>query len=174
MGKTKSEKAAHRLWDSLEKPIPVNLKKIVKALKIKLIEQPLDEDVSGMLVTAPDGSVVIVVNSDHHEHRKRFTIAHEIGHFILHRDLSPVFVDGSKTFLRNSLSSKGSDIHEIEANTFAAELLMPEEYIRTQESSPVSLMQADRLESIAKHLNVSQMAVCYRFVKLGLLEPNSI
>ncbi len=62
--------------------------------------------------------------------RQRFTIAHELGHFFLHRASSTVFVDAAPIFFRDESSSNGSQREEIEANAFAAELLMPEDAIR--------------------------------------------
>src|SRR3954470_4270018 len=72
------------------------------------------------------GRYIIGINSSHPETRKRFTIAHEMGHLVLHQ-LDQVHVD--KQFLvklRDDISSQAIDPHEIEANAFAAALLMPE------------------------------------------------
>jgi Zn-dependent peptidase ImmA (M78 family) len=71
---------------------------------------------------------VIGVNASHPSARRRFTIAHELGHVLLlaHDDLH---VDG-KLMLRDATSSQGNDRREIEANAFAAELLMPVEMLR--------------------------------------------
>lgn len=170
MSKTKAEREASKLWETGGRTIPVNVEKLADLFDIEIVETELEEDVSGMMVTREDSSVAIVVNASHHEHRKRFTIAHELGHYRLHRTISPIFVDSKKTFFRDSQSSQGINIQEIEANQFAAELLMPEGAVRFREPMGLSLMDTDKLEQLAIEFNVSQIALSYRFMKLGLLE----
>ena len=79
-------------------------------------------NISGLLRKSPDdpASFHIYVNGDHHLNRRRFTIAHEIAHFVLHRDL---IGDGiaEDALYRSGLSNKV----EAEANRFAAGILMP-------------------------------------------------
>ena len=62
-------------------PVPIN--RIAKALGIQLRFSPLDEQLSGMIYIR-DGVPIVGVNSLHHPHRQRFTVAHECGHFLLH------------------------------------------------------------------------------------------
>jgi len=62
-------------------------------------------------------------NDPHPLVRQRFSIAHEIGHFILHQKQGQLFIDKTyKVFLRDQLSSSGENIQEIQANQFAAAL----------------------------------------------------
>src|SRR6202030_4863019 len=68
------------------------------------------------------------VNSLQHPNRQRFTIAHECGHLVLHRDLITHVVHIDKKFpvlRRDDKSATGSERIEIQANQFAAELTMP-------------------------------------------------
>ena len=58
-----------------------------------------------------------------HPNRQRFSIAHELGHYIL--DHNPVYSDAEPEEI-----STPTSINEREANAFAAELLMPEEWVR--------------------------------------------
>src|SRR6202022_1163955 len=105
-------------------PIPVD--RIAKALGAQLRYSPLDEELSGMIFIK-EGIPIIGVNSLHHPHRQRFTIAHEIGHLELHRRFitDQIHVDKKFTVLmRDPNSATGTDRLEIEANRFAAELLM--------------------------------------------------
>ncbi|MGH3265723.1 MAG: ImmA/IrrE family metallo-endopeptidase [Trebonia sp.] len=61
--------------------------------------------------------------------RRRFTIAHELGHYFLHVS-ETLHVDRAAHFrLRSQLSSEGIDVTEIQANRFAASLMMPDEMI---------------------------------------------
>ena len=90
-------------------------------------ESQLDEDVSGALVPVHQGKWLIVVNKAHAETRRRFTVAHELAHLLLHQYTVPHADRRLK--LRDARSSEGSAFEEIEANQFAAELLMPRELV---------------------------------------------
>jgi len=61
-----------------------------------------------------------------------FTIAHEIGHFILHHGESDLFIDTTYVAFRDSESTKGENRAEIQANQFAAALLMPALFIEQE------------------------------------------
>ncbi len=169
---TKAEKQAIRIWDPIKFPIPVDVKRLAESLGVQVLYEELEEDVSGMMVTREDLSVVILVNQKHHEHRKRFTIAHELGHYLLHRAISPVFVDSKKVFYRNSVASTGEEKQEIEANSFAAELLMPFQEIQKLVPSTISPMDnMDDIEDLARnYFGVSPLALNYRLARFGLLE----
>lgn len=90
-------------------------------------ESQLDEDVSGALVPVHQGKWLIVVNKAHAETRRRFTVAHELAHLVLHQYTVPHADRRLK--LRDARSSEGSTFEEIEANQFAAELLMPRDLV---------------------------------------------
>src|SRR5258708_2648089 len=88
-------------------------------------------DVSGILFR--DGSHhVIGLNSAHPPVRQRFTIAHELGHRTLHPGRELILDVPVRVNLRDKTSSMASDIEELEANAFAAALLMPQQMIRDQ------------------------------------------
>src|SRR6218665_508530 len=103
-------------------PVPVEM--IARNLGATVLYAPYEGDnLAGMLFNK-DGKSIIAVNSAHHKNRQRFTIAHECGHLILHG--SAVFIDRSfEIFRRDDTSSEAIDMNEVEANQFAAELLMP-------------------------------------------------
>lgn len=104
---------------------PVELEKIARDLGIHVYVCDLDEEVSGKLTRDPiiggTSGFVIEINRRHHRNRQRFTLAHEIAHFVLHRDL----ID--KGVVDNALyrSAALSDHYEAQANRFAADILMP-------------------------------------------------
>lgn len=77
---------------------------------------------SGSIKRRSDGAAGyrIQVNRDHSENRKRFTLAHEIAHFLLHRDLIGDGIEDTALY-RSGLS----DQTEVEANRLAAQILMP-------------------------------------------------
>lgn len=73
---------------------------------------------------AEAGRLLIGVNASHHSNRLRFTVAHELGHLVLHADKKPLWVEELVVFFCDDASSKAVDPREIEANRFAARLLM--------------------------------------------------
>src|SRR5574341_1385989 len=119
-----------RAWKEAEKVLekrgvhyaPVDVHAIAKRYA-QVVERALDSEVSGALVPLETGGWIILVNADHSPVRKRFTIAHELGHLLLHGYTTP---HADRTFkFRDARSSEGSAVDEIQANQFAAELLMP-------------------------------------------------
>jgi Zn-dependent peptidase ImmA (M78 family) len=126
---------------------------------------PFDDDLSGMIYIK-DGIPIIGVNSLHHPHRQRFTIAHELGHLELHREMITSKVHVDKDFpvlMRDPKSATGTERVEIEANQFAAELLMPEALIKQAlESKPFDIDDDSPIEELAKKFRVSRQALEYR------------
>ena len=111
-------------------------------------------------------------NSTHAPVRQRFTIAHEISHYILHlkkNQKSQLFIDRF-VFRRDENSSTGNDREEVEANRFAAALLMPETFVRKViERFDFDLDDSEAIDSLAKRFNVSTAAMTNRLTTLGLL-----
>jgi Zn-dependent peptidase ImmA (M78 family) len=108
--------------------IPVDVEAVARHLGAKVIyKDTFDDDLCGMLYR--EGSDIIIgVNKSHFPYRQRFTIAHEIGHLVMHSHIiNQVHVDRKFTeqLKRDKRASLGLDRIEIEANRFAAELLMP-------------------------------------------------
>lgn len=93
--------------------------------------------------------------------RDRFTIAHEIGHYILHY-LYPTQIKGESLGCVKA-ARRGNQLAETEANWFAACLLMPEENYREE------FEKTQNYIAIAKHFKVSSRASYYRAKGLGLI-----
>lgn len=107
---------------------PVDLKKILVEKGIKYREEKLTTNGDGYS-ELKDSNLEIVVNSEMtYRPRKRFTIAHELGHIFIgwHDDITLCKTDNEYS-AHNML-----DIQEKEANVFASELLMPTEWVREQ------------------------------------------
>ncbi len=149
------------------KSIPTPVEKVAKLLGAQVRFSPLDEELSGM-VYIKDGVPIIGVNSLHHPNRQRFTIAHELGHLEMHKAMitSEVHVDKSfPALMRNTVSSTGTEQIEIEANKFAAELLMPMEEVKKALANKQSDIDDDSpIEEIAKKFKVSKQALEYRLL----------
>lgn len=139
----------------------LDVKKIAQMEGIRVEEEIFDQDMSGLFLK-DDGKYIIAVNADHSTVRQRFTIAHELGHYVLHKEESLHYdpIEAEKIFFRAEgvISS-----HETEANHFAAELLMPEALVLGDfKSTP-------NISTLAEQYGVSEQAMMYRLVNLGLM-----
>lgn len=151
---------------------PVPLEQLADLCNATIRFEPFDGDVSGMVHRGRNGTAIIGVNSLHSDNRKRFTIAHELGHLHLHSD-EVHFDERAPLARRDGLSSKATDPKEIEANQFAAELLMPSGMLHgslsaLQDSEPdISVESA--IEFLAGRYLVSQLAMTHRLTNLGIV-----
>lgn len=165
----RARQAARQVLERTECHIPVDIRAVTTAYGLVIRDQALEDEVSGMLVVRGERAL-IGVNADHHEHRRRFTIAHELGHFLLHRDQNSVFIDA---FYRDTTSSEGTKKLEIEANAFASELLMPEATVRERVGAQVfGPLNDGAIGHLAEEFNVSVQALTIRLTHLGLLSPS--
>jgi Zn-dependent peptidase ImmA (M78 family) len=132
--KTLDFAATLHLINSHRKQIPVDLDSLCMGLGVQVKRSSLDDGISGMLELKRDGHYLITINSDHPKTRQRFTQAHELGHFVLHRHLVGDGVDDNAAYRStNQGRYHNTDIgpeEETEANRFAANLLMPMPAVR--------------------------------------------
>lgn len=143
---------------------PVPIEKIARILGIQLQYGPLDERLSGMAYIKDDVAV-IGVNSLHHPNRQRFTIAHELAHHVLHPDQLRATVHVDTVILRrDSLATAGVDDTEIEANAFAAEILMPEHMIEASVPGGIDLIDDVKVADLSRKFRVSQSAMQFRLM----------
>ncbi len=144
--------------------LSIKVEEIADSLRIKIIRHSFSDDVSGVFFKKSD-QLYLGVNERHHSHRQRFTIAHEIGHYILHSG-EILHYDVNKHDLERVYfrADNISDLSEIEANHFAAELLMPEDLIYKCINHGIQ-----KIKDLADKLDVSEDAVRYRLTNLGLL-----
>ncbi|MEO3780887.1 ImmA/IrrE family metallo-endopeptidase [Micromonospora sp. B11E3] len=148
--------------------LPIPVEEIAHLEGAQVIRQRFDGNQSGFMYR--DGTEKIIgINTLSGRRRQRFTIAHEIGHMQLHQS-DPLVVDREINW-RDGRSSMGVDLKEIQANAFAAALLMPEEQILEQmqeELSGPAISSRDRLISrLATTFDVSAEAMSYRLINLG-------
>jgi len=150
---------------------PVDVAKLAEQMGIAVHFEPADDELSGFLLRDVDRfKALIGVNKNHPPSRQRFTIAHELGHLLLHEG-EPLHVDrGMKVNLRDGTSSQGTIIEEKEANLFAAELLMPAHFIRKDLQEKLSLEIEVDIEYLAEKYKVSTQAMTFRLVYLRYLQ----
>lgn len=116
----------------------------------------LDNDISGKLSKEGD-DYIITVEKRHPENRQRFTIAHELAHYFLHKDLKEKFED--TVFFRGA----DSDTFEFQANLFAGDILMPKDEFLRQIRDGNS-----KIENLAEYFGVSTLAIRVRAKQLDL------
>ncbi|MDR2341507.1 MAG: ImmA/IrrE family metallo-endopeptidase [Campylobacteraceae bacterium] len=137
---------------------PLNINYIVKKMfKLDLEETDLGKETSGFLEKIND-KWTIFVNSRESDYRKRFTVVHELAHYIKHRDNCPLKKD--QIFFRD----ENTNSIEREANEFAANLLMPKEMFEKYIDEGY-----DTISSLADKFQLSTSAVRYRAFKLGFI-----
>lgn len=147
---------ALRIADSRNlKKTPLDVLGLASSIGISVEYLPLATEISGFLKRK--GSIwVIGVNSLHHPNRQRFTIAHELGHYFLHRDHGD-FEDTA--LFRKELQYNH---REFDANSFASKLLMPENAFRE-----TVIKYPGNIEFVAKYFGVSKAAAIFRAETLG-------
>lgn len=159
---------------------PVDVGSMAVALDAQIHNEMAATNLSGFLLRdVGSGRSVIGVNRSHSETRKRFTIAHEIGHLLLHEG-DALHVDqregvdlGIRVKRRDPDSSLGTDDEEKEANFFAAELLMPtsllEADLRRMKADSSHDEDEDIVKDLADRYEVSVQAMTFRLTNLGLV-----
>ena len=122
---------------------------------ITIYKKEMDSDISGKL-EYKGGSWIMTVNMKHPEVRQRYTMGHELGHYLNHRNSIKSFED--TVFFRNSQKSS----MEYMADQFAACLLMPESDINKLIEAGVNTVKM-----MANKFGVSLEAMKYRLEQLG-------
>lgn len=144
---------------------PVDVKKIISEIGITYVERPMPKGQSGFIEY--DGwTCVIAVNVDDGPQRKRFTAAHELGHFLKHRDLLKKHKHLDRLYDEYASRNPEQPLdyqHEVQANQFAASLLMPRRTIENEIAKGVT-----SIRELARTFDVSRMAMEYRLKALNL------
>lgn len=137
---------------------PIDLIGICNSLEIKVKEVDFDDDLSGMLAKN-----TIYISSNIHENRKRFTLAHELGHYLIHKKKDNSYK--GVRFRSEFISSKEKN-EEREANLFASLLLMPTHYLNEELKNNTEISE-EFIFQLAKKYKVSSIAMTIRLEKMG-------
>lgn len=139
---------------------PVDVVAIANELGVRVWEMPsLPPTISGKIFRDPthggtSGFSIAVNANEEHATRKRFTIAHEIAHFILHKD----YLDKQNGVTDDAMYRSGlSTKQEAEANSLAAQILMPMSLIQQLTNSGIN-----NVETLAQRFEVSVTAMKIR------------
>ncbi|GAA5217627.1 ImmA/IrrE family metallo-endopeptidase [Streptomyces thinghirensis] len=165
----KADIAAQALLEKMQiSTPPVDPFALARQLGAVVVPQHLDSDVSGMLLRK-DGSCVIGVNESHSRLRRRFTVAHELGHLCLHEGRPLILDTDVRVNYRNTVSGMATDREEIDANRFAAALLAPEPMVRQAAQRIAISTVEDLVKALAGQFQLSETAMTYRLMNLGII-----
>jgi Zn-dependent peptidase ImmA (M78 family) len=160
-----AELFAHKAWKTLRLELPVDLGKVARRLGIEVHEREFVEEVDGLYLRIEGAPPVIAVNTSYLRPpvRRRFTIAHEIGHHLLANRIASTgrlfFFDAVKT--RRTIMERACD-------RFAVLLLMPEDLVR-RHFEELRYNPARRVGIMAERFGVSGWAMRRRLRELGLV-----
>ena len=152
------QQALTSFWDLLNnRPVPVG--QIAQRLGLRVTSKTLPTDISGSIRLEGDTYRIEVNNTDAPV-RQRFTVSHEIGHFLLHRSLIDAEGITDTIMYRSNLSNA----KEAEANRLAAAMLLPwHSVLDWHQNEFGSLPCVENVERIATTFKASRLAVGYRF-----------
>ncbi|MFL4368773.1 ImmA/IrrE family metallo-endopeptidase [Enterobacter asburiae] len=139
---------------------PVMVGAIAKELGLTVKMATLPATISGE-IKEENGSYIIRVNRHDVKERQRFTLAHEIAHFLLHKDRIGDGITDDVLY-----RSKLSDFMEIQANRLAADILMPWDLIQLKLTEYARMKNEERFEKIASDAQVSPTAIKIRLGKV--------
>ncbi len=151
--------------------LPIDVSKLAECLELPIVEEDLEDNIAGFLFSKNNRSYV-GINSNHHENRKRFTIAHEIGHYVLlhHKLTDDIHVDTKSSVFRRTGNTTDNEQKEKDANKFSAALLMPHtllvRYIKEQN---INLNDDLDISKLSRKLVVSEKTLTYRLLNLGII-----
>jgi len=140
---------------------PVDVDTLAMALGVPVQYAYLNDETSGMIEKIGEDRFRIVVNATHPSTRQRFTIAHELGHYMLHRHLIGAGIADSRAYRSDDRgryhNTNIGPAQETQANKFAVGLLMPDHLIDEARAQGLNSPAA-----VAKFLGVSEQAYCIR------------
>lgn len=161
------EKLADRLLDEAgvtKAPVPVE--RLARLKGCRVVKSNLKE-VSGILFRSDEGAI-IGVNDGHAPTRQRFTIAHELGHLLLHAGQEVHYDKDYRVSLRTEESSTGTNLEEVEANFFAASLLMPDRLLRSDpRASQMDIENEEVILALSRAYGVSAQAMTHRLLRMA-------
>lgn len=139
---------------------PIGIDKIIEILKIQIIHDwTMTDQLSESIFTENESSIRINMNHNSYEARRRFTLAHQLGHYCLHHGS---FVDTLKS--TNTIDSFCDNI-ETQANNFAMQILIPAPLITEQ----CDAYNGDQfLNDMATLFNVPNNIMVERLKRLGI------
>jgi len=159
IGAKRAREARAALGLGTAEPVPCILTTLERDAAVPVALAALPAQIAGC-VWSGAGRALVWANGAQPPARVRFTLAHELGHLRCGHD-AHLAIDSFET-----LSGVTSDAREVQANAFAAELLMPAAGVRALVDSGEPTLETVVL--LAAHFGVSTIAALYRLNTLGL------
>lgn len=147
---------------SIVKP-PVSPFEIAEKLGIPVFQWDFPDELSGIFVFDKQ-KACIGVNQNHPYVRQRFTVAHELGHYIFH-DTKDMFVDFLDMDMVVTTMDEEDRRREMKANWFAADLLMPRHWMYND----FEQFGEKNMSLVAQRYEVSEQALWVRWTSLKLV-----
>lgn len=163
---------AETVRESLELTVPVDVEEAVRRLGGELVESESLEDGMEAKVMRTGERFRIAIHQDRPKTRKRFSIAHELGHLFLHMGylVNPERWSKSSDYRDSVYYRFGHSIEEEEANEFAAAFLMPADDFR-QAAERLGMDGKCSVDQVAAFFSTSREATMIRGSSLGVFRP---
>jgi Zn-dependent peptidase ImmA (M78 family) len=162
-----------RLAEAIVKQIPgltypVPVEQIARALDITDVQEIKSEGFAGALITDDAKSEGIILVQRGLPERQRYSIGHELGHFLCPHHVPPAggFKCTTRDMFNQESLAQGRESWEVEANRFSAELLMPFDLFKKALRSR-KVFDLDHIIDIARRFEVSTIAGTRRAVDIG-------
>ncbi len=140
--------------------IPVDPVVVARLAGLRVLEDAtLNPNILGALIKEPNQDPLIMLNANDPPNRRRFTCAHEIGHFVRRGGTPEPY---TTIDFRDASSARGEEDEEIYANEFAACLLMPEQDVRRLTKEGLGDLE------MSIRFGVSREAMHFRLKNLGM------
>lgn len=140
---------------------PIKVGPIARDLGIRVVRESLGPAIAGQLIRdklrGGSSGFIVYINSDDSINKQKFTLAHEIAHFVLHRDL----IDNGiidDTMYRSDLGG----YYEVQANQLAADIIMPIRLVKR------AIQEESDAKQLAKLFEVSEQAMKIRLKGMGI------
>ncbi|MBF0397826.1 MAG: DUF2779 domain-containing protein [Desulfobacterales bacterium] len=139
---------------------------IPEKLCIRIAEKDLGKGAVAMIVVRNKRAIITIEKNEPYKYRNRFSIAHEIGHFLLHLTNGMTMRTCSELDMAqwNQLMHKSNEKEEIEANIFASELLMPKAFV--EKKIDLKDVSFRTISEISKEFRTTFLASAVRFIDL--------
>jgi transcriptional regulator with XRE-family HTH domain len=139
---------------------PVEMWEVCDAIGVPIYKRKLPSSLSAAVMAIGEGTFAIGVNKDHVERRRRFSVAHELGHAVLRHEASYYL----EYAVEDAWEPPNYSYYvEREANTFAAALLMDERWLREDFAAGTR-----EIGALADRFGVSSEAMGFRLANIGL------
>lgn len=166
--KSISERCANEIIKSFETNYPLDIYALCKQIGIEIIDYH-NLNVDGYLYRDLNCKLILVNNKIKNDGKKRFVIAHELGHYFLHtKETLQICAGISEAFDKHSIISNS----EKQANEFAAELLAPLDIV--EDKIPNKKLKFDDISSLANLFDVSITSMAIKCVKNSKTESETL